>query len=217
MPRPNLDFFLDWLEGRGVQVICCGYQGRPLPIAGEMPHDWLRAVAQQPSNYYEEEEVDHRAKDPFSRPSKSESTSRLKVRDRAQKLLFERNDEYFPDTAVPLLYRPEDTRRQNIMIVIPGPSPDGRPNQQELNQNDVVEVPLKYMSARSSAASGARTRLLAMTSQSTRAKVSPLQTRKRSELSMLTFSGRILPTWPYQEWSISASSSGWYASRGGFQ
>ena len=28
---------------------------------------------------------------------------------------------------------------------------------------------------------------------------------------MITFSGPILPTWPYQEWSISASSSGWYA------
>ena len=28
-----------------------------------MPHDWLRAVAQQPANYYKEVEVDHRAKD----------------------------------------------------------------------------------------------------------------------------------------------------------
>ena len=66
------------------------------------------------------------------------------------------------------------------------------------------------MPARSSAASGARTGLLAMPSQSPRAKASPLQTRKRSGSSMITFSGRILPTWPYQEWSISASSSGWY-------
>ena len=24
VPRPNLETFLDWLEGRGVQVICCG-------------------------------------------------------------------------------------------------------------------------------------------------------------------------------------------------
>ena len=71
-------------------------------------------------------------------------TSRLKVRDRAQKLLFERHEEYFPETSVPLLYRPEDTRRQNIMVTIPGPSPEGRPNQQELVLNDVVEVPLKY-------------------------------------------------------------------------
>ena len=71
-------------------------------------------------------------------------TSRLKVRDRAQKLLFERHEKYFPDTSVPLLYRPEDTRRQNIMVTIPGPSPEGRPNQQELVLNDVVEVPLKY-------------------------------------------------------------------------
>ena len=30
------------------------------------------------------------------------------------------------------------------MVTIPGPSPEGRPNQQELVLNDVVEVPLKY-------------------------------------------------------------------------
>ncbi|MEW8689114.1 MAG: hypothetical protein AB2556_25110 [Candidatus Thiodiazotropha sp.] len=66
-------------------------------------------------------------------------TSRQKVRDRAQQLLFERHEEYFPDTPVPLLYRPKDTRRQNIMVTIPG-----RPNQEELVLNDVVEVPLKY-------------------------------------------------------------------------
>ena len=45
---------------------------------------------------------------------------------------------------MPLLYRPEDTRRQNIMVTIPGPSPKGRPYQQKLVLNDVVEVPLKY-------------------------------------------------------------------------
>ena len=51
------------------------------------------------------------------------------------------------------------------------------------------------MPARSSAAYGARTGLLAMPLQSTRAKVSPLQTRKRSGSSMITFRGQILPTW----------------------
>ena len=30
-----------------------------------MPHDWLRAVAQPPANYYEEVDVDHRTKDPI--------------------------------------------------------------------------------------------------------------------------------------------------------
>ena len=65
VPRPTLETLLDWLEGRSVQVICCGDQGQPPPIAGEMPHNWLRAVAQQPANYYEEVEVDHRAKDPL--------------------------------------------------------------------------------------------------------------------------------------------------------
>ncbi|MEW8688818.1 MAG: hypothetical protein AB2556_23620, partial [Candidatus Thiodiazotropha sp.] len=65
--------------------------------------------------------------------------SRQKVRDQAQQFLFECYEEYFPDTPVPLLYRPKDSRRQNTMVTIPG-----RPNQEELVLNDVVEVPLKY-------------------------------------------------------------------------
>ena len=71
-------------------------------------------------------------------------TSRQKVRDRAQRLLFERHEKCFPDTPVPLLYCPKDTQRQNIMVSIPGPLLDGRPDKQELVLNDVVEVPLKY-------------------------------------------------------------------------
>lgn len=58
VPRRILEMFLDWLDHRGVQVVCCGDQGQPLPIAGEMPHEWLKQKA-----YYEEIEVDHRAKD----------------------------------------------------------------------------------------------------------------------------------------------------------
>ena len=154
MPRPTLETFLDWL-----QVICCGDQGQPPPIAGEMPHDWLRAAAQQPANYNGEVEVDHRAQDPLLKALKKRIrlqrdkfqcqeirkvlpgclrwerfveawkpcdlilTARLKVRDRTQNLLFERYEEYFPDTSVPLLYRSEDTRRQNIIVTIPGPFP----------------------------------------------------------------------------------------------
>ena len=143
--------------------------GTAAPIPGEMPHDWLRAVAQQPANYYERGEVDHRAKDPLLKalkkrirlqpdkvqcqeirkalpsclgwecfveawkPCDLSLTSRLKVRARSQKLLFERHEEYFPDTSMPLLYRPEDTRRQDIMDTIPGPLLlDGRPDQQDL-------------------------------------------------------------------------------------
>ncbi|MEW8688554.1 MAG: hypothetical protein AB2556_22300, partial [Candidatus Thiodiazotropha sp.] len=34
--------------------------------------------------------------------------------------------------------------RQNIMVIIPGPLLDGRPNQEELVLNDVVAVLLKY-------------------------------------------------------------------------
>ncbi|MEW8685629.1 MAG: hypothetical protein AB2556_07455 [Candidatus Thiodiazotropha sp.] len=56
-------------------------------------------------------------------------TSRQKVRDPAQRLLFERHEKYFPDVPVPLLYRPKDTRRQNTMVTIPGPLVlDGRPD-----------------------------------------------------------------------------------------
>ncbi|MEW8688561.1 MAG: AAA family ATPase, partial [Candidatus Thiodiazotropha sp.] len=72
-------------------------------------------------------------------------TSRQKIRDRAQRLLFERHEKHFPDVPVLLLYRPKDTRRQNIMVTIPGPLVlDGRPDQQELVLNDIVEVSLKY-------------------------------------------------------------------------
>ena len=39
VPRPVLETFLDWLDQRGVQVVCCGDQGQPPPIAGESPHD----------------------------------------------------------------------------------------------------------------------------------------------------------------------------------
>lgn len=59
VPRPILERFLNWLDLKGRQVICCGDPGQPQPIGGEMPHDWLRKQV----DYYEEVEVDHRAKD----------------------------------------------------------------------------------------------------------------------------------------------------------
>ena len=59
VPRPILERFLDWLCQKGVQVICCGDQGQPPPIAGEMPHGWLKVKA----DYYEEVTADYRAKD----------------------------------------------------------------------------------------------------------------------------------------------------------
>ena len=74
--------------------------------------------------------------------------SRKDSRDRAQKLLFERHREVFPDEPVPLLYRPKDTRKQNVMVTIPGPIwiDDGYagPDEQELVLNDVVEVSFQY-------------------------------------------------------------------------
>ncbi|MEW8689172.1 MAG: AAA family ATPase [Candidatus Thiodiazotropha sp.] len=171
VPRPILETFLDWLDDRGVQVVCCGDQGQQPPIAGEMPHDWLL----RKGDYHEEVLVDHRSKElalkalkrgirlqpdrvkcqamrkvlPTSlgrnrfmeawKPGDLILTSRHKVRDRAQQLLFKRHREAFSQEPVPLLYRPKDTRWQNIMVIIPG-----RPNQEELVLNGVVEVPLQY-------------------------------------------------------------------------
>ena len=54
--QPILEIFLNWHDHRGVQIVW----GQPPPIVGEMPHDWLK----QRTNYYEEVEVDHSAKDP---------------------------------------------------------------------------------------------------------------------------------------------------------
>ncbi|MEW8688916.1 MAG: hypothetical protein AB2556_24115, partial [Candidatus Thiodiazotropha sp.] len=56
--------FLDWLDGRGVQVVCCGHQGQSPPITGKMPHDLLWQKCLSANNFYKEVEVDHRAKDP---------------------------------------------------------------------------------------------------------------------------------------------------------
>ena len=168
VPRPVLETFLDWLNQRGVQVICCGDQGQPPPIAGESPHDWLR----ERCDYYEEITVDHRSKcedlkalkrairlqsdrvqcremrkalpkcrgwDEFVddwHPRDLILVTRKAPRDQAQKLLFEHHKEAFPDELVPLLYRPRDTRRQNVLVKIPGPDVA----KEELVLNDVVEV-----------------------------------------------------------------------------
>ena len=167
VPRPILETFLCWLDQRGVQVICCGDQGQPPPIAGEMPHDWLRQAA----DYYEEVEDDYRAKDVMLkalkksirlqadqvqcremrkalpaclgwdrfveawRPGDLVLASRQKVRSRVQELLFQRHKEWYPDTPVPLLYHPKDSRKQNILVPIPG---TGR--REELVLNDTVDV-----------------------------------------------------------------------------
>lgn len=59
VPQPILQTFLEWLDLRGVQVICCGDHGQPLPIARHAPHDWLR----QHVDHYEVIELDHRGKE----------------------------------------------------------------------------------------------------------------------------------------------------------
>ena len=69
--------------------------------------------------------------------------SRKVPRDRAQQLLFEHHRAAFPDENVPLLYRPRDTRKQNVLVTILGPQlPDEGPDQQKLVLNDVIHVPV---------------------------------------------------------------------------
>ena len=60
-------------------------------------------------------------------------TSRQIVRDTAQKLLFQRHKERYQDIAVPLLYKPRDTRKQNVLVTIPGSN-----HQETLVSNDIV-------------------------------------------------------------------------------
>lgn len=70
------------------------------------------------------------------RPSDLILVTRKAPRDQAQKLLFERHQKAFPDETFPLLYRPRDTRKQNVLVTIPGPDAA----KEELVLNDAVEV-----------------------------------------------------------------------------
>ena len=54
------------------------------------------------------------------RPNDLILTCRQIVRDNAQKLLFQRHKERYKDIAVPLLYKTKDTRKQNVLVTIPG-------------------------------------------------------------------------------------------------
>lgn len=58
-----------------------------------------------------------------------------KVGNRAQALLFEKHKKDFQHTKVPLLYHPKDSRKQNIVVPIPGTQ-----RKEELVLNDVVNV-----------------------------------------------------------------------------
>ena len=66
VPENILKTFLDWLQKRNVQIICCGDHGQPPPISGPSPHNWLKEHA----DYYEEVQTDYRAKCPRLREFK---------------------------------------------------------------------------------------------------------------------------------------------------
>ncbi|KAL3877909.1 hypothetical protein ACJMK2_035551 [Sinanodonta woodiana] len=73
-------------------------------------------------------------------PSDVIIASRKIVRDELQNKLFKLHEKKFPTMKVPLCYRPSDTRRQNILVDIPGES-----QQQILVLNDIVLVDIKYV------------------------------------------------------------------------
>ncbi|MEW8689138.1 MAG: hypothetical protein AB2556_25230, partial [Candidatus Thiodiazotropha sp.] len=132
-------------------------------------------------------------------------SSRQKVRDRAQMRLFERHEKHFSDLPIPLLYRPKDTRRQNIMITIPGPLVlDGRPDQQELVPNDVVEVSMQTAREVVDVLWGQDWALgYAITVHSSQGLT--IADPKKSGLSMTSCSGPISHIWLCQGWSTCTS------------
>ena len=69
-------------------------------------------------------------------------TSRQKVRDQAQKLLFQRHKESFQGSDVPLLYHPKDSRKQNTLVTIPGTN-----QKEQLVLNDIKVVTIKTAEA----------------------------------------------------------------------
>ena len=76
------------------------------------------------------------------KPSDLILTSRQKVRDQAQKFLFQRHKERFQGSEVPLLYHPNDSRKQNTLVTIPGTN-----QKQQLVLNDIKGVTIKAAEA----------------------------------------------------------------------
>jgi hypothetical protein len=144
--------FVEFLLKHNTQLVCCGDQGQPGPIEGDLPHDWLKSNA----DYYEEVTVDYRAKCPILRelklkirnqpnevqhkimceylpdllgfekflakwqPTDLILSSRNIVKEELTKILLSHHSKHFPNAPVPLLYRPANTRQQNIDVKIPG-------------------------------------------------------------------------------------------------
>lgn len=143
VPLDMLNKFVDFLNGK-CQVIFCGDPAQPPPISGEMPHEWLKTIC-----YHEEVLTDYRAKDqalhtmmlqlrgktdkeqckilrtiPVSSlaewtPKDKILTSKRDIKATLSHALFDLHRNKFPNELVPCLYKPRDTRRQNISIKIP--------------------------------------------------------------------------------------------------
>ena len=170
VPQNVLQIFLEWLISKDVQVICCGDQGQPPPIMGQMPHNWLK----ERTDYYEEILIDHRAKDNKLKELKRQMrlksdteqcalmrealpnilfcktfleqwtpldlilVSRQEARDKMQSVLLEQHKTKYKNQLVPLLYHPKDSRKQNILVQIPGTE-----RKEELVLNDIVGVSIE--------------------------------------------------------------------------
>lgn len=130
--------------------------------------------------------------------------SRKPIHDAAQHVLFEHHQEAFPEDPVPVVYRPRDMRKQNIIMTNPGPLSD----KLELVLNDVVKVLLKH------AIEAITTKFwddhwtldYAMTAHSTQGLT--IEGPRRSGLSTTTSSGVIWHTSPSRACGISTSSLG---------
>ncbi|RHZ64216.1 hypothetical protein Glove_326g95 [Diversispora epigaea] len=123
--------FINYLLERKCQVICCGDNAQPPPFFEEIPHEWLKKHA----NYYEEKYLEKE----WTPSDRILSAHRLSQRIASQKCLELHRTKY-PDTPIPLIYRPRDGCKQNCLIPIPGLS-----EKQELVKNDIIYLSLNML------------------------------------------------------------------------
>ncbi|CAG8613267.1 5592_t:CDS:2, partial [Paraglomus occultum] len=112
------------------EVICCGDDAQPPPFFGEMPHNWLKECMRRKNNRIQSKlfrgilptiEKWERLEKEWTPSDRILSAHRLSRRIASQKCLELHRIKY-PNTPVPLIYRPRDGRKQNCLIQIPGSS-----------------------------------------------------------------------------------------------